>query len=131
MMIYLDFTELAEQEIVPLMEGTEIDPLPFASYLLDAGKIARRWLRNRLGYALTVSKDELLTIIEETMNAPYTTYGPVRGWCGHKHMGLESAVKCLGADSKHTRKGNPNAYSDRYVTTHPLPSVGIPKHLPF
>lgn len=43
----------------------------------------------------------------------YTTYGSVRGCCGHKHKTSEAAEKCLDRDQKGCR--SQGGYSDRSV----------------
>lgn len=43
----------------------------------------------------------------------YTTWGPIRGWCGHVHEGVETAQRCLTKDRRDCQKeGN---RSDRQV----------------
>ena len=46
----------------------------------------------------------------------YTTYGSVRGSCGHKHRTIASAVVCLTKDRKVCRRYG--GYSDRRVGVH-------------
>ena len=36
--------------------------------------------------------------MSSTTNVRYTTEGPLRGQCGHKHRDLESAADCLADD---------------------------------
>jgi hypothetical protein len=43
----------------------------------------------------------------------YTTYGSVRGCCGHKHQTLTAAQKCLSRDQAGCR--SQGGYSDREV----------------
>ena len=58
------------------------------------------------------------------MRHHYTTWGSVRGTCGHKHRTIEAALACIYRDSVGcTRQGG---YSDRHVRnenlTHLSPS---------
>lgn len=43
----------------------------------------------------------------------YTTYGSVRGGCGHRHGYEETAQRCLDQDRKGCRKQG--GYSDRSI----------------
>lgn len=43
----------------------------------------------------------------------YTTYGSVRGQCGHKHRTIEAAARCLSSDQAGCRAQG--GYSDRAV----------------
>ncbi len=43
----------------------------------------------------------------------FTTYGSVRGCCGHKHTSRAAADKCLADDSSGC--GSQGGYSDRQV----------------
>lgn len=43
----------------------------------------------------------------------YTTYGPVRGGCGHRHRTLETAMRCLRDDGRGCQMQG--GYSDRTV----------------
>lgn len=45
----------------------------------------------------------------------YTTWGSVRGDCGHAHETIVAAVKCLDYDRQCCRKLGGGAYSDRMV----------------
>jgi hypothetical protein len=47
------------------------------------------------------------------MAMAYTTYGDIRGCCGHRHKTIETAETCLGRDQRGcaSRRG----YSDRSV----------------
>lgn len=48
-----------------------------------------------------------------TMNTYYTTEGPIRGSCGHRHRSREAAERCLDEDRKGCR--SQGGYSDRSV----------------
>lgn len=63
----------------------------------------------------------------------YTTWGSVRGGCGHLHRSVEAAERCIARDARAVRRGNGrDAYSDRAVyrvearTARELGSLGIP-----
>ena len=43
----------------------------------------------------------------------YTTWGNVRGTCGHRHRSLDAAVQCLNADRRVCK--SQGGYSDRGV----------------
>ena len=43
----------------------------------------------------------------------YTTWGPVRGDCGHAHRSLSSAMRCLASDRDGCRLAG--GYSDREI----------------
>lgn len=44
---------------------------------------------------------------------PYTTWGPIRGGCGHAHRTIEAARRCVEKDVRtHRRRGG---FSDRLV----------------
>lgn len=45
--------------------------------------------------------------------ATYTTYGNVRGGCGHRHQTSEAAERCLARDQAGCR--SQGGYSDRSV----------------
>lgn len=50
----------------------------------------------------------------------YTTTGPVRGTCGHRHRTIEAALLCCAKDRAAVRRAYPGdfparAYSDRIV----------------
>lgn len=46
----------------------------------------------------------------------FTTTGPVRGDCGHRHRSIEAALDCIGRDGRGCRASSgPAAYSDRRV----------------
>ena len=45
----------------------------------------------------------------------YTTRGPVRGTCGHRHRSIETAAKCVLRDGRDCRSLGGGAYSDRRV----------------
>ena len=47
------------------------------------------------------------------MTTTYTTFGSVRGGCGHRHKTLESARRCLDKDQSGC--GSQGGYSDREV----------------
>lgn len=44
---------------------------------------------------------------------PYTTWGPVRGDCGHAHRTVEAAKQCIARDAAGCR--SQGGYSDRSV----------------
>ena len=47
----------------------------------------------------------------------YTTWGPVRGSCGHRHRTITTAQACADRDDRDCKAGNGrSAYSDRHVT---------------
>lgn len=43
----------------------------------------------------------------------YTTLGPVRGCCGHKHLTIRTAAECMARDDAGCRRQG--GYSDRRV----------------
>lgn len=43
----------------------------------------------------------------------YTTYGSVRGGCGHKHRTIETACRCMQRDQRDCK--SVRGYSDRSV----------------
>lgn len=43
----------------------------------------------------------------------YTTSGPVRGTCGHKHRSIRTALDCLERDARSCRAAG--GYSDRSI----------------
>lgn len=43
----------------------------------------------------------------------YTTYGPVRNGCGHRHRTVEAAMRCLRSDGKGCQMQG--GYSDRTI----------------
>jgi len=45
----------------------------------------------------------------------YTTYGSVRGCCGHKHRTLKTAQECADRDQAGCRTQGSGAYSDREI----------------
>lgn len=47
------------------------------------------------------------------MKTYYTTYGPVRGHCGHKHRTARAANGCCNRD--HYDCANAGGYSDRRI----------------
>lgn len=48
--------------------------------------------------------------------ATYTTEGPVRGTCGHRHRTPQAARRCAERDHRDVQRGHgPHAYSDRKV----------------
>lgn len=48
-----------------------------------------------------------------TTTTKYTTYGNVRGWCGHRHRTEDAAQRCAAADARDCRAAR--GYSDRQV----------------
>lgn len=46
----------------------------------------------------------------------YTTDGDIRGCCGHKHRSIDTAIRCLTADSDGC--ASQGGYSDRTVVRH-------------
>lgn len=56
-----------------------------------------------------------------TASAPYwTSIGPVRGWCGHRHRSEAAAARCLKEDQAGCR--SQGGYSDRVVVRKDAPS---------
>lgn len=46
----------------------------------------------------------------------YTTWGPVRGSCGHRHRNIGAAIRCAERDYRDVRRVNGgSSYSDRGV----------------
>ena len=45
----------------------------------------------------------------------YTTWGSVRGDCGHVHRTLDAAIACLERDRRQCSRLGGGAYSDRHV----------------
>ena len=59
------------------------------------------------------------------MNSYYTTIGPVRGECGHRHKSYRNAASCVRRDNAAVKLGyGEQAYSDRRV--YRLGEDGIP-----
>ena len=50
---------------------------------------------------------------EQKIEERYVCIGSVRGWCGHRHQLVETAMKCVERDR--SRCGSHGGYSDRYV----------------
>ena len=51
----------------------------------------------------------------------FTTWGAVRRDCGHVHPTIQDATECVETDRAECRTAR--GYSDRYVTTWPLPTL--------
>jgi len=50
------------------------------------------------------------------MTKIYTTWGSVRGCCGHRHRTLKAAKRCLEKDQRACANlPGGNAYSDRHI----------------
>jgi hypothetical protein len=51
----------------------------------------------------------------------FTTWGSVRGCCGHAHRSIEAAVKCIKADRAACKRQG--GYSDREVREYSKPHL--------
>ena len=49
------------------------------------------------------------------MATTYTTYGRVRGGCGHRHTTRQAAERCRRRDASGCSKAGRGSYSDRKV----------------
>lgn len=54
-----------------------------------------------------------------TTTTYYTTHGPVRGTCGHRHRETRTALACLERDRAGCRAASSDYYSDRKLVRVP------------
>lgn len=52
-------------------------------------------------------------MVNEEISMVYTTYGQVRGCCGHRHTSVETAERCITKDGRGCRMQG--GYTDRSI----------------